>query len=81
MNATRSSAHGNVQFRPRPREPGKREGRTEARPAELLDAALDKAVVLDQGVVRFEGAAEELLHAPEKLSALIGLKNQHAVKP
>jgi hypothetical protein len=67
-------------FVPARESPGKRERRTEARPAELLEAALDKAVVLDQGVVRFEGAAEELLHAPEKLSALIGLKKQHAMK-
>lgn len=33
----------------------------------------DKAVVLDQGTVRYEGSASELLQAPDKLNRLIGV--------
>lgn len=52
----------------------------EQHPQAIL-AISDKVVVLDQGTVRHEGAASELLRAPDKLNALIGLNKSQAVTP
>ena len=50
----------------------------EQHPQAIL-AISDRAVVLDQGTVRYEGAASELLRAPDKLNALIGLAKPETV--
>jgi branched-chain amino acid transport system ATP-binding protein len=50
----------------------------EQHPKAIL-AISDRALVLDQGTVRYEGAASELLRAPDKLNALIGLAKPETV--